>query len=82
MNVSTKKKLKVHNFETLKYNLPDNTADILLDHSSDPDLNFFNTNFQSLNTPYFSPGEFHNVINTFAAKGFSETRPFKRIEER
>ena len=44
MNVSTKEKVEAHNFETLKYNLTDNNADILFD-------NFFNTNVQSLNTP-------------------------------
>ena len=46
----------------MKYNISDNT-DILLDDSCDPDVNFFNKKFQSLDTPYLMPGEFHNFLD-------------------
>ena len=65
MKVSEKKKVEVHNFETLRQNLTDNNMDILLDNSCEPDLNVFKTNVQSLNTSYFLTGEFHNNINHF-----------------
>ena len=47
MNANTKEKYdtETKNFETLKYNIPDNT-NILLDDSRDPDVNFFNKRFQ------------------------------------
>ena len=43
MNTNTKEKYdkETKNFETLKYNISDDT-DILLDDSGDPDVNFFN----------------------------------------
>ena len=43
MSANTKKKydIETKNFETLKYNISDNT-DILLGDSCDPDVNFFN----------------------------------------
>ena len=64
MNANTKKKYdtETKNFQTLKYNISDNT-DILLDDSCDPDVNFFNKKFQSLDTPYLMPGEFHNFLD-------------------
>ena len=49
-------------FETLKYNISNNT-DILLGDSCNPDVNFFNKKFLSLNTPYLIPGEFHNFLD-------------------
>ena len=64
MNVSTKEKVEVHNFETLKYNLIDNNGDILLDNWCDLVRSFF-TNVQSLNMSYFLPVGFHNVLMTF-----------------
>ena len=64
MNANTKEKYdnETKNFETLKYNISDNT-DILLDDSCIPDVNFFNKKFQSLDTPYLMPGEFHNFLD-------------------
>ena len=43
MSANTKEKYdnETKNFETLKYNISDN-SDILLDDSCDPDVNFFN----------------------------------------
>ena len=65
MNANTKEKYDTgtKNFETLKYNMSDNT-DFLLDDSCDPDVNFFNKKFQSLDTPYLIPGEFHNFLDS------------------
>ena len=64
MSANTKEKYdnETKNFETLKYNISDN-SDILLDDSCDPDVNFFNKKFQSLDTPYLMPGEFHNFLD-------------------
>ena len=60
MNANTNKKYdnETKNFETLKYNISDNTH-ILLDDSCNPDVNFFNKKFQSLDTRI---GEFHNFL--------------------
>ena len=65
MNANTKEKYDTgtKNFETLNYNMSDNT-DFLLDDSCDPDVNFFNKNFQSLDTPYLMPGEFYNFLDS------------------
>ena len=65
MNANTKEKYDTgtKNFETLKYNMSDNT-DFLLDDSGDPDVNFFNKKFQSLDTPYLMPGEFYNFLDS------------------
>ena len=64
MSANTKEKYdnETKNFETLKYSISDNT-DILLGDSCDPDVNFFNKKFQSLDTPYLMPGEFHNFLD-------------------
>ena len=64
MNVNTKEKYdtETKNFEALKYNISDN-ADILSDHSCNPDVNFFNKKFQSLETQYVMPEEFHNFLD-------------------
>ena len=78
MNANTKEKYdnETKNFETLKYNISDNT-DILLDDSCDPDVNFFNKKFQSLETPYLMRGEFNLFLNpinfTFSVIRLSET---------
>ena len=64
MSANTKERYdnETKNFETLKYNISDNT-DTLLDDSCGPDVNFFNKKFQSLDTPYLMPGEFHNCLD-------------------
>ena len=38
------------------------TGNILVDNSSDPDLYFYNTNIQNLNTPYLLPEELQNFL--------------------
>ena len=40
------------NFENLKYEIVDNSDDILLDNSWDPDVNFLNLKTQKLDSPY------------------------------
>ena len=71
MNVSTNGKddTEIKNFEKLKYKITDNN-DILLDDSCDPDINFLNGKFQSFDTPYLMPEEFHhfysNSLNQFS----------------
>ena len=64
MNVNTgeKSSSESQNFETIKYNTADNTPDFLLDNSCDPDVNFFNVNFQNFNTPYLLAEKFHNFL--------------------
>ena len=64
MNANAKEKYdtKTKNFETLKYNMSDNT-DSLLDDSCDPNVNFFNKKFESLDMPYLTPGKFHNFLD-------------------
>ena len=49
------------NFETLKYDPSESFGDILLDNSCDPNLHFFNTNIQNLDTPYI----LHFTISSF-----------------
>ena len=43
---------EILNFESLKYSISDNTHEILLDNSCDPDKNFFDTDIQYIDTPY------------------------------
>lgn len=64
MNANTMEKYdtKTKIFETLKYNISNNT-DVLLDNCCDPDVNFLNKKFQSLDTPYLMSGEFHNFLD-------------------
>ena len=47
----------VLNFESLKFNLFDSSEE----KSSDPDLNFFNSNIRNLDTPYISHEEHKNL---------------------
>lgn len=63
--------VEFNNFEAIRCNLTDNTADTLLNNSCHPDLNFFNTNVQSLITPYSLLSGFHNVFNNFSSNNFS-----------
>ena len=62
LNTGEKSSSESQNFETIKYNTADNTPDFLLDNSCDPDVNFFNVNFQNFNTPYLLAEKFHNFL--------------------
>ena len=50
-------------FETLKYNIADNTPDILLDDSCDLDVKFLNVNFQNFDKPYPLPETLHGFLS-------------------
>ena len=52
-NETVKKEQKAHSFEKVKYDPLYNSGDILFDNSSYPDLHFYNTNIQNLNTPTY-----------------------------
>ena len=47
------------NFENIRYEIVDNSDDILLDNSCDPDVKYFNLKTQNLNSLYILPEEFH-----------------------
>ena len=51
------------NFENLKYEILDNSDDILLDNSCDPDVN--------LDSPYILPEEFQKFIDSSSHDSFS-----------
>lgn len=51
---------KSWNIEYLRCVSLEASGDILYDNSSDLDLHFFNTNFQTLYAPYILPDELHN----------------------
>ena len=51
------------NFETLKYDPSESSGNILHDNLCNPDLYFFNTNIQNLDTPYILPKEFQNFLD-------------------
>ena len=61
-NQTVKKEQQAQNFENLRYNPSENSRNILFDNSSDPDLHFYNTNIQNLNTPYILPEELQNFL--------------------
>ena len=50
------------NFETLKYNISNESNDILLNNAYDPDLNFFSKNVKNLDTVYVLPEDFHDSL--------------------
>ena len=50
------------NFETLKYNITNESNDILLNNAYDPDLNFFSMNVKNLDTMYVLPEDFHGSL--------------------
>ena len=55
------------NFESLKFNPFDCTAEILNYDSFDPDVNFFNNNIDNLDTPYISHEKIKDlIVNTSA----------------
>ena len=58
----TDKEQQAQNFEDLKYHPLENSGNILLDNSSDPDSYFYNTNIQNLNTHYILSEELQNFL--------------------
>ena len=59
------------NFENLKYDIADNSDDILLDNSCDPDVNFFSLKTQNLDMPYILPEEFQKFVGSSSHDSFS-----------
>ena len=49
---------EILNFKLLKHSISDNTHEILLDNSCDPDINLFDTDSQNIDTPYILLEEF------------------------
>ena len=49
-------------FENLEYDPIKISGDISCDNFSDPDLHFFSTNIQDLNTPHTLPEEHQNFL--------------------
>ena len=47
-------------FQTLKYNLSNESNDILRNNSYDPELIFFSKNVKNLHTMYVLPDNFHD----------------------
>ena len=71
VNAGEKSNSESQNFETLKYNITDNTQYIFLDDSCDPDANVFNVNFQNFDTPYLLPEKSHDFIDNTSSNYFS-----------
>ena len=63
-NTSESSESEIESFENLKYSIADNNNNILLDESCDPDVNFFNANFENLNTPYLFPEDFNSAYES------------------
>ena len=61
VNTSESSESEIESFENRKYSIADNSNNILLDDSCDPYVNFFNVNFENLNTPYLFPEDFNNA---------------------
>ena len=63
---------ETQSFKSLKYSIAENSNDILLDNSCDPDVNFFKVNFENRNTPYLFPEEFKCfLVNSSPSNYFS-----------
>ena len=56
-NEPVNKEQQAQNFDNLKYDPLESSGNILFDNSTDPDLHFYNTDMQNLNTPCILPEE-------------------------
>ena len=63
MNLNTieSSESEIESFENLKYIIAVTNNNILLDDPCHPDVNFFNVNFENLNTPYLFPENFNSA---------------------
>ena len=59
------------NFETLQYNISNESNDILLDNAYDPDLNFFSKNVKNLDMVYVLLEDFHDSLKKQVTSYFS-----------
>ena len=71
MNVNTSKnsESEIESFENLKYSIADNN-NILLDDSCDPDVNFFNVNFENLNMLYLFHEDFNSAYENESSSNY------------
>ena len=69
---------QAQNFKNLKYDPWENFENILFENSSDPDLHFYNTNKQNLNTPYILPEEFQNFLGNDKDKNICFAAIYKK----
>ena len=58
-NETVNKEQQAQNF---KYDPSENSGKIIYDNSSGPNLDFYNTNMQNLNTPYLLPKELQRFL--------------------
>ena len=73
VNTSESSESEIESFENLKYSIADNNNNILLDDSCDPDVNFFNVNFESLNTPYLFPEDFNSAFENELSSNYFQS---------
>ena len=59
------------NFETLNYSISNESYDILLVNTYDPDLIFFSKNIKNLDTEYVLPEDFHDSLEKPVTSYFS-----------
>ena len=59
------------NLEILKYNISNESNDILLDNAYDPDLNFFSKNVKNLDMVYVLLEYFHDSLKKQVTSYFS-----------
>ena len=57
--------------ETPKYNISNESNDILLDNAYDPDLIFFSKNGKHVDTVYVLPEDFHDSLEKTVTSYFS-----------
>ena len=70
VNTSESSESEIESFENLKYSIADNNNNILLDDSCDPNVNFFNVNFENLNSPYFFPEDFNGAYENESSSNY------------
>ena len=61
-NKTINKEQQAQNLKNINCNPLENTGNISSDNSSDPDLHFYNTNIQNLNTSYIFPEKLQNFL--------------------
>ena len=72
MNVNTSESFEseIENSENLKYSTADTNNNILLGNSCDPDVNFFNVNFENVNRPYLFPEDFNSSYENESSSNY------------
>ena len=72
MNVNTSESFEseTESFENLKYSTADTNNNILLGNSCDPDVNFFDVNFENVNRPYLFPEDFNSAYENESSSNY------------